>query len=119
MKTMGNELDECINYSLIFFNRDSEITYAERNLNVYVWPQTWSNTGSGFMGISGQAITTCPTFVIENTATKHVLVFHNGQLAYHVKVPNEIFWSDFEKKEVVGESKYHKQYEEPDAQSNS
>ena len=55
----------------------------ERDIEVRMFPQTWSSTALGFGGIGGQAITSAYTVVI--TSGDHAAVYFGGRFAYLVK----------------------------------
>lgn len=69
---------------------DNPIYFSE--LDVYSWPQQWSDTTCGFPGIGGQAITSAQTVVLMFGIGGPACVYHAGRFAYLVKHPGEHFW---------------------------
>lgn len=63
-------------------------------VNVYTFPQTWSNTACGHGGVAGQAFTTAYTVVVECQHSQACAVYFGPRLAYVVNTPNPSFWDD-------------------------
>ncbi len=64
----------------------------EHEVDVYMFPQAWSDTTLGFGGIGGQAITKAYTIVVmcDNSAA----VYFGGRLAYTIPTVNRRFMQD-------------------------
>lgn len=75
------------------------------DLNVDVFPQTWSNTATGFdepNTVSGQAITDAYTTVVHERITDTYVVFFNNKPCYKVNNPNECFMNDLKNRCLKG-----------------
>jgi hypothetical protein len=62
-------------------------------VEVYHFPQTWSDTSCGFGGIAGQAFTTIYTTVVIESMT-NAAVYMGGRHAYTVQCISEEFEED-------------------------
>lgn len=65
------------------------------DLEVYSFPQTWSDTSLGFGGLAGQAFTTAQTTVVV-CEELHAAVYFGRQFAYVVDCRSNptVFWDD-------------------------
>lgn len=66
----------------------------ENEVEVYSFPQSWSDTSLGFGGIGGQAFTTAQTTAI--ICGRNACVYVAGRLAYAVSSYNLKFWEDLQ-----------------------
>ena len=73
--------------------------------DIYVFPQLWSNTATGFNevgGMSGQAITKELTTVLLNRRENSAMVCFGNRPAYFVTPLTRRFWKDFHTQQMVG-----------------
>jgi hypothetical protein len=69
----------------------SRLSADREDVELSEWEQTWPNTSCGFGGISGQALTTAPTVVVQHKETQQVVVYHANRFAYRVDKPSGAF----------------------------
>lgn len=84
--------------------------FGYQNIQVYSFPQMWSNTACGFGGIAGQAFTEAQTTVIYAKNRKWALVFHDDRFAYIVDSPTNEFMLEIRNFRLVGAADYKGQY---------
>lgn len=71
---------------------------------VMMWTQTWSDTGMGFGGMAGQAVTEGIAVVLRLGGI--YFVYHGGKFAYRIDKPTSKFVDKLEKRNLPGRSKY-------------
>lgn len=78
---------------------------------IFVFEQTWGGTALGFGGLNCNVITKAYVVCIEGPAMDF-LVYFGGRLAYHIEKPNQAFFEDVKKYQMVdtkdGKNKYEK-----------
>jgi len=83
----------------------------EKECEVYVWPQTWSDASCGDKGgFSAQAITTAPTVVILGPM-QDACVYHRGQFAYKINQIHEKFWTNLDNRDMPSKEQYERERE--------
>lgn len=92
-------IDECIKEALDkldpqeFHNGQRNTTIDQKECEIHVWPQTWSDASCGNSGgFSAQVITQAPTVVIIGPMGD-ACIYHGGKFAYKIEEANETFWS--------------------------
>lgn len=92
-------------------NKD-EICYRrpyEHEVEVYSFPQSFSDTTLGFGGVGGQAFTTAQMTVVIYGA--NACVYVSGKLAYKLKRYTTKFWEDLNQHYLLGRnSNWNKLY---------
>lgn len=86
-----------------------------RNVDLFVFPQVWPNTGGGFAepGYAyGQAMTKEYTTVMLDTDMNVAMVAFGNRPAYIIKNPNQTFVDDFNKKNMKSKYEAMKYYKE-------
>ncbi|MFD2248878.1 hypothetical protein FHS82_000987 [Pseudochelatococcus lubricantis] len=79
---------------------------CETEVDVIMFPQTWSSTALGFGGIGGQAFTAAYTVVVQGPSGE-ALVYFGGNLAYRIKRPNHMFGDDVRNRHLRPVGKQH------------
>lgn len=98
------------NLPLLEYIFNSSVEYDHKNtndINAYVFPQTWPNTGGGFAEPGycyGQAFTKEYTTVFIDMNANIAMVAFGNKPAYIIQNPNQTFVDDFNKKNM--KSKY-------------
>jgi len=83
-------------------------------VDVYSWPQNWSDGSCGFGGLAWQAFTKAQTVVCHCNLTGAVVVYHNWRFAYLLKRPSDKFWECFNKRHLPGQvelTRYHSKWD--------
>ena len=94
------------NLPLLEYIFNSTVKYDNKNPNnidAYVFPQTWPNTGGGFAEPGccyGQAFTKEYTTVFFDMNANVVMVAFGNRPAYVIQNPNQTFVDDFNKKNM-------------------
>lgn len=83
-----------------------DLECREHEIQVYSFPQTWSNTSLGFGGIAGQAFTSAQTTVVL-TDTLKAAVYFSRRLAYIVKDPSDVFFEHLRQHEMTSVRNAH------------
>lgn len=82
-----------------------ELTEEEKkyppDFEMMMFQQTWGSTALGFSGIGGQAITSAYTTVVIDIYTGWCGVFFGESLAYKINNPNQKFYEDMRKHQMV------------------
>lgn len=74
-------------------NQRSSFKVISDDLDIYAWPQTWSDTSCGFGGYAGQGFTKAQTYVVMNALqSPEAIVYHAGRYAYEVERVYPSFW---------------------------
>ena len=106
-------IDTCVKDALnkllpqTFGNGQSNSGLDERECEIYVWPQTWSDTNCGFGGMAGQMITSASTVVVVGPM-QDACVFHGNRLAYKIEHVSEYFWICVKNQKMPGKRESHK-----------
>ncbi len=84
---------------------DAEMMTVKRRpyrheVEIYAFPQSWSDTSLGFGGMAGQAFTSAYTTVVISDHL-HAAVYVGGRLAYLAEVTNE-FMDDVSNHRMLG-----------------
>lgn len=74
-------------------------------VEVYHFPQTWSDTSIGFGGVGGQAFTRAYTTVVIDNETRYACVYFAGRLAYKVEHVKQVFGEDLRNHSMAGVEK--------------
>lgn len=89
--------------------RENAQKWRATNFNVYVWPQTWGSTCTGFditddgePAIGGSAMTEAYTTVIYIDVLDKYYVYIGDELCYIITEPSEKFIEDFKKMRLQG-----------------
>ena len=61
---------------------------TQHDVEIYAFPQSWSDTSLGFGGMAGQAFTSAYTTVVISEL-RHAVVYIGGRRAYKVEVTGE------------------------------
>lgn len=91
---------EGMGYRKKIFKRPSGPYDIER---IFLFQQTWSDTGCGFGGIRGQAITNAFTVVLQ-LSDNQTAVYINKSFAYYIKNPNNKFKEDLKNFNLRGKT---------------
>lgn len=78
------------------------------DVQIYVFPQTWSNTALGFGGVAGQAFTSAYVTVVVSDHTS-AAVYMGYQLAYVVPVSSDLM-HDIGRQNIHDVAGAHKHY---------
>lgn len=81
------------------------------NIYYYEFPQTWGSTSCGFGELGGAAMTCVQTSMVESPMLGLACIFINSYYAYTVKMNDEKFKEDIQKRFVLGKINAHKFYE--------
>lgn len=99
---MQVSIDKCIDDAL---NKLEPMPYNKTVIDieceVYVWPQTWSDTTCGGGGIGGQMITSAPTVVVVGP-NQDACIYHGGNLARKLDLVNRNFWKAIDNRRFPG-----------------
>jgi len=82
-----------------------EKPYYRGNTHIYVFPQTWPNTGGGFArkgAVYGQSMTQQYTTVVVNEGEQSALVCFDNDPAYWVSSLTKSFWNDLRHHSMAG-----------------
>lgn len=82
----------------------------EGQIQVYSFPQSFSDTSLGFGGIAGQAFTTAQVTVV--ICGVNACVYVNSRLAHNIHHYNRKFWDDLLAQYIQGKMQGKKAYEE-------
>jgi hypothetical protein len=86
--------------------------YHLDDVSVYMWTQSWSDTGCGF-GPGGQGFTSARTLIFwdDQWGAGGAVVYHDFRFAGHVKAPNDKFYEHIKNKRMIGAREDWKMYE--------
>ena len=87
------------------------------NVDVYVFPQTWPNTGGGFAQpgcVYGQSFIKEYTTVLMDMDHNFAMVAFGNKPAYMIQNPNQEFVDDFNKKLMKTKHEALRHYKEED-----
>ena len=106
------------NLQLLEYIFNSTVKYDNKNpsnIDAYVFPQIWPNTGGGFAepGYAyGQAMTKEYTTVLLDLNINVAMVAFGNRPAYIIQNPNQTFVDDFNKKNMKSKYEALKCYKE-------
>ena len=83
--------------------------FKHLDVEVYVFPQLWSDTSLGYSGCGGSAMTTAHTIIIGSGRNNQYRVYFGGdRLAYEVREPNDLFYKDMKNHCMLPVDQYEK-----------
>ena len=86
--------------------------HTENDIEIYaMFPQPWSSTALGFGGLGGQAITVAYTVILLSLHGGGCCVYFGGRFAYHILKPNDKFFEDAAKRQMVAVKDAGERYE--------
>jgi hypothetical protein len=108
-------IDECIQDALSrlspqqFFDGQKNTSLNEKECEIHVWPQTWSDASCGHdCGFSAQALTSAPTVVVLGPM-QDACIYHDGDFAYKIDQAGEVFWAAMNERHMPSKQEHERQ----------
>lgn len=79
-----------------------------RDIEIYVFPQTWGSTAGGYNGAGGDAMTMSHTIVFYNSNSDNVIFSYGRKKFIRINNPNQKFFEDLCNRRLEPESKIGK-----------